>query len=114
MEGNCRVTSEKFFRQLKVSHASKALHVEKERLSSSKNHSFIIDQQCLDAFLNRIEKICGIVSTLTCHSPIKSMHDARAIDEDIEGGRIALDKQMIIAAIDDVLETVEILDGQLL
>lgn len=46
----------------------------------------------------------------SCHATIKSMHDACAIDEDIEGGRIALDKQMIIAAIDDVLETVKILN----
>lgn len=114
MQGDGRVASEKFLRQLEVPHASKALHVEEERLSSSKNHSFIIDQQCLDAFLNRIEQICGIVSTLTCHSSIKSMHNAGAIDEDIEGSRIALDKQMIIAAIDDMLETMEVLDGQLL
>lgn len=42
------------------------------------------------------------------------MHNAGAIDEDIEGSRIALDKQMIIAAIDDMLETMEVLDGQLL
>lgn len=42
------------------------------------------------------------------------MHNACAIDEDIEGSRIALDKQMIIAAIDDMLETMEVLDGQLL